>query len=82
MLNTLARHFHPSVVKLAVLLLFGDEVIFDVHPLDDMTPANFLQMFVEVPVHDKTSHGKHNTTFNNTYDNGAEEESAKDGNTS
>ncbi|KAK7195292.1 CBF/Mak21 family [Novymonas esmeraldas] len=46
-LNVLARHSHPSVVKLSVLLLFGEDIVFDVHPLDDMTPLNFLNMFVD-----------------------------------
>lgn len=46
-LNLLCRHSHPSVVKLAVLLLFGEELAFDSHPLDDLTLGNFLQMFVD-----------------------------------
>nr|CAJ2475814.1 unnamed protein product [Leishmania braziliensis] len=46
-LNVLARHSHPSVVKLSILLLFGEDIVFDVHPLDDMTPLNFLNMFVD-----------------------------------
>lgn len=52
-LNILARHSHPSVVKLSVLLLFGEEIVFDVHPLDDMTPLNFLQMFVDAKAQPK-----------------------------
>lgn len=46
-LNLLARHSHPNVVKLAVLLLFQEELVFDVHPLDDMTLLNFLEMLVD-----------------------------------
>eukprot|EP00796_Vickermania_ingenoplastis_P008660 gene8661-6087_t len=46
-LNLLSRHAHPSVVKLAVLLLFNEEIVFDVHPLDDMTMLNFLDMLVD-----------------------------------
>ncbi|KAG5475381.1 hypothetical protein LSCM1_03494 [Leishmania martiniquensis] len=46
-LNMLSRHSHPSVVKLSILLLFGEDIVFDVHPLDDMTPLNFLNMFVD-----------------------------------
>jgi len=46
-LNTLTRHSHPSVVKLAVLILFGEELAFDSHPLDDISLSNFLNMFVD-----------------------------------
>ncbi|CCW60942.1 unnamed protein product [Phytomonas sp. EM1] len=46
-LHLLTRHPHPSVARLAVLLLLGEELIFDSHPLDDMTTMNFLQMFVD-----------------------------------
>lgn len=46
-LNLLTRHSHPSVVKLAVLILFGEELAFDSHPLDDITLSNFLNMFVD-----------------------------------
>ena len=45
--NLLAHHTHPTVVKLAVLLLLGEDLSFDVHPLDDISFANFLDMFVE-----------------------------------
>lgn len=53
-LNLFTRHSHPSVVKLAVLLLFNEEVVFDVHPLDDMTDLNFLQMFVDAKSQSKS----------------------------
>lgn len=46
-LNLLARHSHPSVVQLAVLLLFQEDVVFDSHPLDDLTTLNFLEMLVD-----------------------------------
>ena len=46
-LNALSRHTHPAVVKIAVLLLLGEDVVFDSHPLDDLTIANFLQMFAD-----------------------------------
>lgn len=46
-LNLLSRHSHPSVVQLAVLLLFQEDVVFDSHPLDDMTTLNFLEMLVD-----------------------------------
>ena len=46
-LNILAKHTHPTVVKLAVLLLFGEEAVSDTHPLDDLTLRNFLQMFAD-----------------------------------
>ena len=46
-LNSLARHSHPSVVKLAVLIREGCDVSFDTHPLDDLTITNFLEMFVD-----------------------------------
>lgn len=64
-----------------MLLLFGDEVIFDVHPLDDMTPVNFLQMFVDVPVHDKTrSSNTHHSTTNTTTPNSSHDNEAEDDN--
>ncbi|KPI86313.1 hypothetical protein ABL78_4618 [Leptomonas seymouri] len=53
-LNLLAHHSHPSVVKLSVLLLFGEDIVFDVHPLDDMTPLNFLNMFVDAKANAKS----------------------------
>eukprot|EP00744_Colponema_vietnamica_P011384 GILI01016012.1.p1 GENE.GILI01016012.1~~GILI01016012.1.p1 ORF type:complete len:913 (-),score=297.73 GILI01016012.1:94-2832(-) len=46
-LNALSRHSHPAVVKITVLLLLGEEVVFDSHPLDDLTITNFLQMFAD-----------------------------------
>ncbi|ESL07805.1 hypothetical protein TRSC58_04502 [Trypanosoma rangeli SC58] len=46
-LGTLARHSHPSVVKLAVMLMFNEDVVFDSHPLDELTLPNFLTMFVD-----------------------------------
>lgn len=46
-LNLLSRHSHPSVVQLAILLLFQEEVVFDAHPLDDLTTLNFLEMIVD-----------------------------------
>eukprot|EP00672_Neobodo_designis_P021549 CAMPEP_0174852304 /NCGR_PEP_ID=MMETSP1114-20130205/25290_1 /TAXON_ID=312471 /ORGANISM="Neobodo designis, Strain CCAP 1951/1" /LENGTH=776 /DNA_ID=CAMNT_0016086889 /DNA_START=27 /DNA_END=2354 /DNA_ORIENTATION=- len=49
-LNLLQRHSHPSVVKLVVLLLLGEDVVYDIHPLDDLTLANFLNMFTDVDV--------------------------------
>lgn len=49
-LDLLSRHSHPSVVKLSVLLLYGEDIVFDVHPLDDMTPLNFLNMLVDAKV--------------------------------
>jgi ribosome biogenesis protein MAK21 len=49
-LGLLRRHAHPSVVKLAVLLLLREEVAYDIHPLDDLTIANFLSMFADVEV--------------------------------
>ncbi|AYU80033.1 CBF/Mak21 family, putative [Leishmania donovani] len=52
-LNMLSRHSHPSVVKLSILLLFGEDIVFDVHPLDDMTPLNFLNMFVDARANSK-----------------------------
>lgn len=52
-LNLLSHHSHPSVVKLSVLLLFGEDIVFDVHPLDDMTPLNFLNMFVDAKANAK-----------------------------
>jgi ribosome biogenesis protein MAK21 len=54
-LNLLSHHSHPSVVKLSVLLLFGEDIVFDVHPLDDMTPLNFLNMFVDAKANAKAS---------------------------
>ncbi|CAD2215463.1 hypothetical protein AGDE_13148 [Angomonas deanei] len=57
-LNLLSRHSHPSVVRLSVLLLFGKEIVFDSHPLDDMTPTNFLQMFVDAKANTKKTHDK------------------------
>lgn len=54
-LGVLARHSHSSVVQLAVMLLFGEEIIFDSHPLDELTLINFLQMFVDAKAH--TQHG-------------------------
>ncbi|KPA80984.1 hypothetical protein ABB37_04370 [Leptomonas pyrrhocoris] len=54
-LNLLAHHSHPSVVKLSVLLLFGEDIVFDVHPLDDMTPLNFLNMFVDAKANAKAA---------------------------
>lgn len=57
-LNLLARHSHPAVAKIAVLLLLGQEVVFDSHPLDDLTMSNFLQMFVDAkaaPTEDLTT---------------------------
>lgn len=53
-LNLLSRHAHPSVVKLSVLLLFKEEMVFDVHPLDDMTTANFLDMLVDAQAKPQT----------------------------
>lgn len=47
-LNALQRHTHPSVVKLAVTILMGGDVAYDIHPLDDMTLMNFLSMFADV----------------------------------
>ncbi|KAG5501498.1 hypothetical protein JKF63_03327 [Porcisia hertigi] len=66
-LNVLSRHSHPSVVKLSVLLLFGEDIVFDVHPLDDMTPLNFLNMFVDAKANvkdddDAASKGGNTTT--------------------
>ncbi|CCD14927.1 unnamed protein product [Trypanosoma congolense IL3000] len=52
-LGILARHSHPSVVKLAVTLLFDEEMIFDSHPVDELTLVNFLQMFVDAKSHAK-----------------------------
>lgn len=46
-LNILSKHSHPFVVQLAVLLLLGEELSLDSHPLDDLTLANFLHMFVD-----------------------------------
>jgi ribosome biogenesis protein MAK21 len=46
-LSLLMKHSHPSVVKLAVLLLLGSEIFFDSHPLDDLNLTNFLQMFAD-----------------------------------
>ncbi|RNF25896.1 ribosome biogenesis protein MAK21 [Trypanosoma conorhini] len=46
-LGTLARHSHPSVVKLAVMLMFNEDVVFDSHPLDELTLPNFLTIFVD-----------------------------------
>ncbi|KAG5475640.1 hypothetical protein LSCM4_04222 [Leishmania orientalis] len=54
-LSMLSRHSHPSVVKLSILLLFGEDIVFDVHPLDDMTPLNFLNMFVDAKANVKDS---------------------------
>lgn len=46
-LDLLARHSHPSVVQLAILLLFHEDIVFDAHPLDDLTTLNFLEMMVD-----------------------------------
>ncbi|KAH9586497.1 CCAAT-binding factor [Trypanosoma melophagium] len=46
-LGMLARHSHPSVVKLALVLMFNEDIVFDSHPLDELTLPNFLQMFVD-----------------------------------
>ncbi|GET89798.1 hypothetical protein, conserved [Leishmania tarentolae] len=56
-LDLLSRHSHPSVVKLSILLLFGEDIVFDVHPLDDMTPLNFLNMFVDAKTNAKDDDG-------------------------
>lgn len=52
-LNLYAKHSHPAVVKLAVLILFEEELAFDSHPLDDLTLPNFLQMFVDAKTDDE-----------------------------
>lgn len=65
-LNLLSRHSHPSVVKLAVLLLFGEEIVFDVHPLDDMTPLNFFNMFVDAKSKVQEKNGEEETKRGNT----------------
>ncbi|KAG8344746.1 putative CBF Mak21 family [Trypanosoma vivax] len=52
-LGLLARHSHPSVVKLAVMLLFNEEIVFDSHPLDELSLQNFLQMFVDARPQEK-----------------------------
>eukprot|EP00658_Telonema_sp_P-2_P001381 TRINITY_DN1051_c0_g1_i3.p1 TRINITY_DN1051_c0_g1~~TRINITY_DN1051_c0_g1_i3.p1 ORF type:complete len:391 (-),score=161.88 TRINITY_DN1051_c0_g1_i3:175-1347(-) len=57
-LSMLSRHSHPAVAKISVLLLLGQEVVFDSHPLDDLTLPNFLQMFVDAkatPTEDLTT---------------------------
>ncbi|PBJ73577.1 hypothetical protein BCY84_14647 [Trypanosoma cruzi cruzi] len=52
-LGTLVRHSHPSVVKLAVMLMFQEDVVFDSHPLDELTLPNFLTMFVDAKAQPK-----------------------------
>jgi ribosome biogenesis protein MAK21 len=52
-IGMLARHSHPSVVKLAILLREGADISFDSHPLDDLTLTNFLEMFVDAKTEDQ-----------------------------
>ncbi|ORC91741.1 uncharacterized protein TM35_000053370 [Trypanosoma theileri] len=52
-LGLLARHSHPSVVKLALVLMFNEDIVFDSHPLDELTLPNFLQMFVDAKTQPK-----------------------------
>ena len=46
-LSFLSCHSHPAVAKLVYHILNSDDLSFDVHPLDDMTLSNFLEIFVD-----------------------------------